>query len=88
MRHVVVLLALSLGPGMPVHAELVEQIAHMRAVIEMRCGPRINVLWVDEAGVAPPCQHSYSPGCEEIQGGAPNLCIAPDSEQSGETAQF
>ncbi|GAA5785724.1 hypothetical protein GCM10007860_26120 [Chitiniphilus shinanonensis] len=84
MRRVVVLCLFALGATLPVQAELVEGIARLGDLIELRCGPRIDVVWVDESGAAPPCLHTYSPGCDEVQRNAANLCVAPPQESTEE----
>ena len=62
------------GLVLPVHADLAGDVGTLEEIFNTVCGPRYDVIWVDEAKELPPCLMSYSQYCEEIQVATPNSC--------------
>ncbi|WP_035058695.1 hypothetical protein [Andreprevotia chitinilytica] len=56
------------------HAALIEDLASLKFALDSLCGPRFDVIMLDETQQTPPCMMSYSPRCTELQYHGPASC--------------
>ncbi|WP_283149453.1 hypothetical protein [Silvimonas soli] len=59
----------------PAHADMIDDVATLEAILDSVCGQRFEVIWVDQEHKLPPCMMSYSPYCEEIQNNTADSCV-------------
>jgi hypothetical protein len=55
-------------------ASMIEDVLGLSDILNQLCGPRMDVVWVDESRQNPPCLMTYSPNCVETQANSPNSC--------------
>ena len=84
MRHFLSALMLSLFLLPTTALADITDILGLQQALHGFCGPRKDVILVDESHSNPPCLMSYSEGCEEIQPDIPQSCAvvlrAPEEE--------